>query len=75
MHVSVPLSVLLDAVTPVAGRFGRSRQQPRKFHADKAYTMLYAYNRHHIQARIARRGVGDIQRLGRHRWVIERTFA
>ena len=78
MHDSVPLSVLLDEVPPVAGRLGRPRQRPRKLHADKAYDFARcrrACNRRHIQARIARRGVEDTQRLGRHRWVVERTFA
>jgi transposase len=28
-----------------------------------------------IQHRIARRGIESKERLGRHRWVIERTFA
>lgn len=40
MHDSAPLSILLDAVTPVAGRLGRPRQRPRKLHADKATTLL-----------------------------------
>ena len=74
MHNSVPLSVLLDAVTPL----GRPRQRPRKLHTDKAYDFARcrrACNIRHIQARIARHGVEDTQRLGRHRWVVERTFA
>tara|TARA_Y100000780_G_C13673781_1_gene413412 strand:- start:174 stop:965 length:792 start_codon:yes stop_codon:yes gene_type:complete len=78
MHDSVPLSVLLDTVSPVAGRLGRPRQRPRKLHADKAYDFARcrrACHRRHTQARIARRGVKDTQRLGRHRWVVERTFA
>ncbi len=29
----------------------------------------------HIIARIARRGVDSSRRLGKHRWVVERTFA
>ncbi len=28
-----------------------------------------------IQPRIARRGIEDTQRLGRHRWVVKTTFA
>ncbi|NOG31694.1 IS5 family transposase [Halomonas sp. TBZ9] len=78
MHDSIPLSVLLDTIKPVAGRSGRPRQRPTKLHADKAYDFARcrrACRRRHIQARIARRGVEDTQRLGRHRWVVERTFA
>ena len=66
MHDSVPLSVLLDAVTPVPGRLGRPRQRPRKLHTDKAYDFARcrrACNMRHIQARIARHGVEDTQRL------------
>lgn len=78
MHDSVPLAALLDAVKPIAGRPGRPRQRPRKLHADKAYDFprcRRACRRRHIQPRIARRGIEDTQRLGRHRWVVERTFA
>jgi transposase len=28
-----------------------------------------------IECRIARRGIESSQKLGRHRWVVERTFA
>jgi transposase len=31
--------------------------------------------RRRIEARIARRGVDSSERLGRHRWVVERTLA
>ncbi len=31
--------------------------------------------RRHIQHRIARRGIESGQRLGRHRWVVERSLA
>lgn len=78
MHDSVPLSVPLDTASPVGGRLGRPRQRPCKLHADKAYDFARcrrACHRRHIQARIVRRGVEDTQRLGRHRWVVERTFA
>lgn len=34
-----------------------------------------ALRRPGIKARIARRGVDNSQRLGHHRWVVERTFA
>lgn len=30
---------------------------------------------HGITSRIARRGIKSAQRLGRHRWMIEQTFA
>lgn len=60
-----------------AGR-GRPRKRPVKFHADKAYDnrRVRAYlRRRGITARIARIGKDSKQRLGKHRWVAERTMA
>ena len=34
-----------------------------------------ALRRRHIQVRIARKGIDSSKRLGRHRWVVERTLA
>lgn len=79
MNGSVPLAALLDSVPPVsAGRPGRPRRRPGKLHVDKAYDHRRchrSYRTRGIQPRIARRGVEDSQRLGCHRWVVERTFA
>ena len=75
---SVPFEPMLDAVPPVTGKRGRPRRRPDKVHADKAYDhrrCRAACRRRNIMPRIARRGVDNSQRLGRHRWVIERTFA
>lgn len=49
-----------------------------KLHADKAYDHVFcrmACRIRGIAPRIARRGVEAKDRLGRHRWVVERTFA
>lgn len=49
-----------------------------KLHADKGYdfTRCRVYlRRRGIQARIARRGVESTERLGLHRWVVERTVS
>ena len=35
----------------------------------------HALRRRHIRVRIARKGVDSSERLGRHRWVVERTLA
>lgn len=79
MHDSVPLATLLDSVPSISsGRPGHPRCRPRKLHADKAYDhrrCRRSCRARGIQPRIARRGVEDGQRLGRHRWVVERTFA
>lgn len=79
VHDSLVLASALDAVVPVrSGRRGRPRKRPTKLHADKGYDYRRcraALRRRGIVARIARRGVETSQRLGRHRWVVERTGA
>jgi transposase len=78
VHDSVPFEELLDAVPPVAGKRGQPRRRPDKLHADKAYDhqrCRRACLRRRIKPRIARRGRETSQKLGRHRWVIERSFA
>jgi len=52
--------------------------KPRKLHADKAYDVpeLRKWLRgKRIGVRIARRGIESSERLGRRRWVIERTMS
>ena len=69
---------LLDSVAPVRSRRGRPRQRPAKLHADKAYdqkALRTEVRRRGIAVRIARKGIESSQRLGRHRWIIERSFA
>ena len=68
----------IDAIPALRGLAGRPRQRPRKLHADKGYDYrrCRAYLRAKgILSRIARRGVESSQRLGKHRWVVERTHA
>ena len=75
---SVPFEELLDSIPPVSGQLGRARRRPGKLHADKAYDhrrCRQACRRRGIAPRIARRSVETSQKLGRHRWVIERTLA
>jgi transposase len=60
------------------GRAGRPRCRPDKLHADKGYD--YRRCRRHltrrgIKVRIARRGIEGKSRLGRVRWVVERTIS
>lgn len=69
---------LLDGMPAVSGRAGRPRRRPAKLHADKAYdhkTLRAEVRRRGITVRIARKKVESSQRLGRHRWVIERTMS
>ena len=69
---------MLDAVRPIRQCRGRPRRRPAKLHADKAYDHApcrQACRVRGIKPRIARRGVDRSDRLGRHRWVVERTLA
>ena len=78
VHDSRLLEPLLDAVPPVRQCAGRPRKRPAKLHGDKAYDhdrCRRAARRRCIVPRIARRGVESSERLGRYRWVIERTLA
>jgi IS5 family transposase len=69
---------VVDAVRPVRQRRGRSRKRPDKLHADKGYDFDRCRNglrARGITPRIARRGIDSSKHLGKHRWVVERTFA
>ena len=71
----------MDAVPPIKGpqgRPGRPRKRPAKLHGDKGYDYprcRAALRRRGIAPRIARRGIESSQRLGRHRYVVERSLA
>ena len=69
---------MVDAVPPIRGQRGRPRRRPGKLHADKAYNSAdnrAALRRRHIIPRLARKGIEAKERLGRYRWVAERTLA
>jgi transposase len=80
-HDSVLLEAMVDSVAPVKGprgRPGRPRRRPAKLHCDKGYDYprcRRALWRRGIIPRIARRGIESSQRLGRHRFVVERSLA
>jgi IS5 family transposase len=68
----------LDTLPAVPGLNGSPRKRPGKLHTHKGYD--FAHCRHYLKqraitARIACRGVENRERLGRHRWVVERTHA
>ena len=78
VHDSKVFEDLIDSIAPVRGKRGRPRRRPEKLHADKAYDYPRCrrfLRRRGIRARIARRGVESSERLGLHRWVVERTLA
>ena len=71
------LPAMLDRVPAVRTRGGRRRKRPAKLHADKAYASAknrQACRSRGIAPRLARPGIERSDRLGRHRWVVERTF-
>jgi transposase len=80
-HDSKMFEPLLETNPPVRGhrhRPGRPRRRPEKLHADKAYDYPRCrryLHRRGITVRIARRGIDDKQKLGRYRWVVERTVS
>ena len=69
---------LLDSMPAIRrGGRGHPRRRPVKLHADKAYDIPWVrryLHRRGITARIPRRGRDPNGRLGRHRWVVERTL-
>lgn len=78
IHDSKLLERMVDSVEPIKGRRGRPRKRPEKLHADKGYDYPRCrrfLRRRGIKARIARRGIESREKLGRHRWVVERSFS
>ena len=78
IHDSQALVPLVQGIPPIRSRRGPRRRRPAKLHADKGYDYphLRSWLRGRgITPRIARRGIESSQRLGRHRWVIERTVS
>jgi transposase len=72
------LLVLLDRVPPVRGRVGRPRRRPQTLIADRGYDhdkYRRLVQRRGVKPIIARRQSEHGSGLGRHRWVVERTFA
>ena len=59
-HDSVVFEELVNALAPIAGKAGRRQRWSDKLHADKAYD-------------IARKRIERNDRLGLHRWAVERT--
>ncbi|MDI4655129.1 IS5 family transposase [Xanthobacter autotrophicus] len=77
-HDSMALTTVVDAIQPVRQRRGRPRKRPQKLHADKGYDFdrrRKDLRKRGITPRITRRGIDSSEHLGKHRWVVERTFA
>ena len=72
------LEATVDAIPPIRQRRGRPRCRPAKLHGDKGYDFgvkRRALRARGIVPRLARRGIESKERLGRHRWVVERTLS
>jgi transposase len=77
-HDSMVFEPLLDAIPLIGTPAGRRRKRPAKLHAAKGFDIprcRQALTRRRIKIRIARKGIATSARLGRHRWVVERTLA
>ncbi|WP_092006656.1 IS5 family transposase, partial [Paraburkholderia lycopersici] len=77
-HDSMAFERTLDAIPAIPGLNGQPRKRPGKLHTDKGYDFARCrrYLRQRgITARIGSRGVESKERLGRYRWVVERTHA
>ncbi len=77
-HDSLFVEPILDGMPAIRrGGRGHPRRRPVELHGDKGYDnprVRRYLRRRGITARIARIGRDSSARLGRHRWVVERTL-
>jgi hypothetical protein len=67
-----------EAIAPIPQPRGRPRKWPDHLHAEQAYharRVRQDVRRRSIRVRSARRGIESRERLGRYRWIVERTLA
>ena len=78
-HESTVFDELLDAIPPIKRPSGQRCRRPEgRLIGGMAYDVprcRRALSRRRIKVRIARKGIDPKERLGRHRWVVERTLA
>ncbi|MBM7820367.1 transposase [Cellulosimicrobium cellulans] len=78
LHDSLAAEPMVRGIPPVKSRRGPRRRRLVKLRADKGYDVerLRSFLRERgITPKIARRGIDSSERLGRHRWKVERTQA
>ncbi|MGW1787007.1 IS5 family transposase [Streptomyces sp. NPDC002143] len=78
LHDSRALIPLVRGIQPIRSRRGPRRRRPGKLHGDKGYDYRYLrrwLSSRGIRHRLARKGIESSRRLGRHRWVVERTVS
>jgi transposase len=69
---------LVRGIPPIHSRRGPRRRRPAKLHGDKGYDYDHLrkwFRSRNITPRLARRNIESSQKLGRHRWTVERTVA
>ncbi len=78
VHHSNVFEKLVDAIQPIKyPSRGRPIKRPEKLHADKgthAKKCRQPLRKRAIKSRLARKGKDSSERLGRYRWVAERTL-
>ncbi|MFF9221342.1 IS5 family transposase [Streptomyces viridosporus] len=77
VHDSLGLEPLVRGIPPIRSRRG-PRRRPARLHADQGYDYDHLrtwLRERRIRHRIARKGIESSTRLGRHRWVVERTVS
>ncbi|MFI1392978.1 transposase [Streptomyces griseoaurantiacus] len=78
VHDSRALATLVKGTPPIRSRRGPRRRRPAKLHAVKGHDYRHLWQwlaQRGIQHGIARKGIKTFQRLGRHRWTIERIMS
>ncbi|GHH28331.1 hypothetical protein Srubr_38810 [Streptomyces rubradiris] len=78
LYDSLGLEPLVRGVPPIRSRRGPRRRRPAKLHADKGYDSDHLrkwLRERRIRHRVARECIESSPRLGRHRWVVERTVS
>ncbi|MFI5672934.1 IS5 family transposase [Streptomyces sp. NPDC051704] len=78
LHDGQGLEPLVRGIPPIRSCRGPRRRRPTKLHADKGYDYNHLrrwLRGRGIRHRIARKCIESSQRLGRHRWVVERTVS
>ena len=78
LHDSQALVPLVRGIPPIRSRRGPRRRGPGKLHRDKGYD--YRHRRRWLSSRgiryrLARKNIESSQRLGKHRWVVERAVS
>lgn len=78
LHDSQALIPPVRGIPPIRSGRGPRHRRPAKRHGDKGYDYCHLrrwLTSRGIRHRLARKGIESSRRLGRHRWVVERTVS